>query len=198
VDGTLNDPRDIDRGWSVELAFPWAVLVKLQDDPPGRRPVDGDTWRINFSRVEWLHEVVDGKYRKAPDRREDNWVWSPQHVIDMHRPERWGYLQFSTHTAGSTAARQVRFQPNPTQEARDILQQLYYAQQAFRKTHQRYASTVDELVADRLADSTLAARVTLEAAADRFSAGAEVRLPDGRRQRGEIRHDARLRFERPN
>ena len=25
VDGTLNDPRDTDRGWSVELALPWKV-----------------------------------------------------------------------------------------------------------------------------------------------------------------------------
>ena len=29
VDGTINDPRDTDRGWSVELAFPWAVLGEL-------------------------------------------------------------------------------------------------------------------------------------------------------------------------
>ena len=27
-------------------------------------PKEGDQWRINFSRVEWKHEVVDGKYRK--------------------------------------------------------------------------------------------------------------------------------------
>src|SRR5579871_2726334 len=36
VDGTLNDPRDQDRGWTVEIAFPWAVLGKLsrQSAPP--------------------------------------------------------------------------------------------------------------------------------------------------------------------
>jgi hypothetical protein len=27
------------------------------------------------------------KYRKVPSTREDNWGWSPQGVIDMHRPE---------------------------------------------------------------------------------------------------------------
>jgi hypothetical protein len=25
---------------------------------------------------------------------EDNWVWSPQGLIDMHVPEHWGYITF--------------------------------------------------------------------------------------------------------
>ena len=56
VDGTLNDPRDKDKCWSVELAFPWEVLAEFAHRPapaPRRRP-----WRVNFSRVEWQH-VVD-------------------------------------------------------------------------------------------------------------------------------------------
>ena len=40
VDGTLNDPRDVDRGWSVEIAMPWAVLGKLSPQPAP--PHDGD------------------------------------------------------------------------------------------------------------------------------------------------------------
>src|SRR6267154_6658070 len=28
VDGTLNDPKDTDNGWSVELAIPWSVLAE--------------------------------------------------------------------------------------------------------------------------------------------------------------------------
>src|SRR5437762_10018554 len=58
--------------------FPYTTLFRSH----------GDQWRVNFSRVEWRHEVLDGKYRKIPNLREDNWVWSPQGVIDMHRPER--------------------------------------------------------------------------------------------------------------
>ena len=26
--------------------------------------------------------------------KEDNWVWSPQGLVDMHVPERWGVVQF--------------------------------------------------------------------------------------------------------
>ena len=126
VDGTLNDPRDTDRGWTVEIAWPWKSLKEIADCPVP--PRDGDQWRINFSRVEWDHEVVDGKYRKVPKRPEHNWVWSPQGVIDMHRPERWGILQFSTAAPGTTV-----FVPDPAQPARDYLHRVYYAQRDYRK-----------------------------------------------------------------
>ncbi len=29
---------------------------------------------------------------------EDNWVWSPQGVVDMHRPEKWGEVIFEGGT----------------------------------------------------------------------------------------------------
>ena len=98
VDGTLNDPTDTDRGWSVELAIPWASMADRAHTPTP--PRDGDRWRVNFSRVEWQHRVAGPKYEKVPGRREDNWVWSPQGAIDMHRPERWGFVQFSTARPG--------------------------------------------------------------------------------------------------
>ena len=93
VDGTLNDASDVDRGWSVEVAFPLAALAKYN---PGRAtpPRPGDAWRINFSRVQWHHTVVDGRYVKVPKTPEDNWVWSPQGVVDMHQPEHWGVVTF--------------------------------------------------------------------------------------------------------
>jgi hypothetical protein len=92
VDGTLNDPSDTDRGWSVEFAIPWRTLAEFtnQSTPPG----DGDVWRINFSRVQWQHRVVDGTYERIPDTAENNWVWSPQGEINMHLPEHWGYVTF--------------------------------------------------------------------------------------------------------
>jgi hypothetical protein len=93
VDGTLNDPRDRDRGWSVEIAIPWTGLGERS----GVRspPRVGDRWRVNFSRVEWDLEVVDRGYRKIAGRPEHNWVWSPQWTIDMHLPERWGFVEFA-------------------------------------------------------------------------------------------------------
>ena len=92
VQGTLNDPSDIDVGWTLEMALPWAGLRPAAGTPAPPRP--GDVWRINFSRVQWRHRVVDGVYERLPDTPEDNWVWTAQGVINMHVPERWGYVEF--------------------------------------------------------------------------------------------------------
>jgi hypothetical protein len=92
VQGTLNDPRDRDHGWTVEIAFPWKALGEFAHKAAPPNP--GDEWKVNFSRVEWQHEVVGGEYRKLQNVREDNWVWSPQGVVNMHVPEKWGVVRF--------------------------------------------------------------------------------------------------------
>ncbi len=81
VQGTLNRSDDTDRGWTVEIAYPLNAFEPRQHVPT---PMDGTIWRANFSRVEW----------RPGQEKEDNWVWSPQGLIDMHVPERWGYLHF--------------------------------------------------------------------------------------------------------
>lgn len=58
-------------------------------------PKNGAQWRINFSYVEWLVVVVDGKYQKVLGAPPRNWVWSSMWTINMHLPERWGYVQWS-------------------------------------------------------------------------------------------------------
>ena len=185
VDGTLNDPRDVDKGWSVEIALPWKVLGKLSAQPAP--PRDGDQWRVDFSRVEWKHEIEDGKYRKVPGEPEDNWVWSPQGVVNMHRPETWGYVQFSTAAPGAAA-----FRPDPAGPAKHQLMRIYYAQHDFLKAHKRYAKTLEELGLGGLKDETLAGPPTIEAGADHFQATAEVKLPSGGTRRWNVREDSRL------
>jgi hypothetical protein len=138
VDGTINDPSDVDRGWTLEIAVPWKALAECAHRPTP--PKHGDVWRINFSRVEWDVEVREGKYVKVLDRPEHNWIWSPQWVVDMHRPETWGYLQFSTAAPGSD-----RFVPDPAWEVRCTLHRIYYAQRAFRRENGRWARSLSEL-----------------------------------------------------
>jgi hypothetical protein len=93
IRGTLNDSRDRDHRWTVELAFPWSAFTGRSG---AQRPQTGGEWRVNFSRVEWQVRTVNGRYEKLPGLKEDNWVWSPQGVVDMHRPERWGFVKFVT------------------------------------------------------------------------------------------------------
>jgi hypothetical protein len=81
VQGTLNNSNDKDHGWTVEMAFPWSAFASRL---PVTRPEIGSQWRVNFSRVEW----------KAGQPKENNWVWTPQGIINMHVPEKWGHLHF--------------------------------------------------------------------------------------------------------
>lgn len=98
VYGTLNNPSDIDSLWTLELAIPLKPLIDLKNDPK-TMPKEGEQWRLNFSRVEWDHDIIDGKYDRKKENghylKEYNWVWSNQKKITMHEPEKWGFLQFT-------------------------------------------------------------------------------------------------------
>ena len=94
------------------VAFPWRDLAKYHKE--GAPPKPGEIWKVNFSRVQWEHEVVDGKYVRIPphgtllaeslnpeeqEHPENNWVWSPQGAVNMHLPLRWGEVEFVTGPA---------------------------------------------------------------------------------------------------
>jgi len=125
IDGVINDPSVVCQYWTVEIGFPFKSLGYLQNNltvPPQPK----DQWRINFSRVEYHVQVVDGKYEKVPGLPEDNWVWTSQEVINMHIPERWGIIQFSDEPVNTTA-----YVPDPHWTLRSVLLQVYYAEKKF-------------------------------------------------------------------
>lgn len=144
VQGTINNPSDIDKGWTVEIFIPFAA-VTIGVNP--KVPVDGEFWRINFSRVEWDTEIKDGKYVKKKDTNgkvlpEHNWVWSPQGVINMHFPERWGYLFFSK--ASDTNLTKSFSVPN-SEEQKKHLWHVYYLQKEYFQKNKSYASSLSQL-----------------------------------------------------
>lgn len=136
IDGKLNDPLTKSKGWSVTVAIPWKDIAAQSGQPSG--PREGDRWRINFSRVEWDLEVVDGKFRKIEGRPEHNWVWSPQWVVNMHWPEMWGYLEFQ-----GLAARPVSDDLN--WKARMELMEIYHRQKAFYEREKKWATSLPQL-----------------------------------------------------
>ncbi len=126
--GTLNNPNDTDSCWTVEMAVPMDRIMELKNTDE-KFPKDGEQWKVNFSRVEWDFDLVDGKYdRKKQDGKylpEYNWVWSNQGVIAMHEPEKWGIVQFTNNNT-----------PDHIEITKDkdfIFKQTAYA--LFRKTH---------------------------------------------------------------
>lgn len=141
IKGTLNNPTDVDEYWSVEIAFPWSALQELAAKKV--KPAPGDQWRLNFSRVDWHMDVVEGQYVKQKDpqtgkqKREENWVWSPTGRIDMHRPETWGFVQFSDKSVGKESD---KFQTNPEEKIKWALWQLFYQQRQFKEKYGRYTA----------------------------------------------------------
>lgn len=78
VEGTLNERDDVDSGWSVEIAVPFAAT-------PGSRtpPAHGALWRVNLFRWD------------APKAgRQQAAAFSPPIVGDFHALNRFGRLRF--------------------------------------------------------------------------------------------------------
>ncbi len=146
VQGTLNNTSDKDQSWTVEMAVP---LKQLRMGFPFHVPAEGTLWRINFSRVEWKTQVVNGDVVKLKDANgrelpENNWVWSPQGVINMHFPERWGYLQF-------TRKENTTFTLPYAEKQKRYLWQIYYLQKEYFEQHHQYVADLKTLGVDAIA-----------------------------------------------
>ena len=98
VDGVVNRRNHTDRGWTVELAFPWQGLAPIAD---GRAlpPKGGDVWRIDCSRFEKIGrsgELLDPCV---------GWTWNRHAHYDSHIPEVFPYVTFSSRRVGSPPER---------------------------------------------------------------------------------------------
>ena len=171
IKGTINNPSDTDEKWQVEMAIPFRSIslgnvVQL--------PKEHTAWRINFSRIEWDTEIKNGASVKRTDSfthhplPEHNWVWSPQGVIDMHLPERWGYVFFSTEKAGSLQADM----PLPiSEELKKYLWLVFYKQQTFRQQQQHYATTLSQInIPSLITVAGLNCSIVLDATGSQFIA----------------------------
>ena len=98
--------------------------------------------------MQWRRDIVDGKYIKTINPEtgksypEHNWVWSPQHVIDMHKPEYWGILQLSGIEAGVDSENYAK---DPDFETKVVLRELFDLQHQYKRKHNKFAQTIDEL-----------------------------------------------------
>lgn len=171
VTGTINQPGDEDKKWVVEMSIPLVALgLKLSNHPAtGTTP-----WRVNFSRVEWDSELMNGVYTRKSNPStgrilpEHNWVWSPQGLVNMHLPERWGYVYFLQQEVDSVPT----ILPAPVSvELKQSLWLLYYKQEQYHKQHKMYAQSLDLInFPARIAYQDAVINVTLEAGNDHYKA----------------------------
>ncbi|GHU52982.1 hypothetical protein FACS189496_3880 [Bacilli bacterium] len=87
VDGTINDGKSLDRGWTVEIALPWEGLRKLHPNKTFP-PAEGDTLRAAFFRFEAL------RYHNKTVAESPGWALNEHGVYDSHIPENFSYLHF--------------------------------------------------------------------------------------------------------
>lgn len=148
IEGKLNDPAADNRFWSAEIILPFRPLMETYSRelnppelprcyPPRHAPRAGEFWRMNFSRVHWTTDVINGKYVKRTGENgeplpEDNWVWAPTGLIDIHCPEFWSFVFFTED--GKPL-------PVPENERRKLaLRRLYYAEYAYLREHGRFTT----------------------------------------------------------
>ena len=81
VDGTLNQTGDKDRGWTLEVAIPWANFEELGT---AAAPKAGTAWTVNFNRWDGVE----------PARRLSVWSDSGTLRPSPHNPKRFGQLVF--------------------------------------------------------------------------------------------------------
>lgn len=79
IEGTLNMRGDKDKGWSLEVAIPWANFEGLS-----QRPKEGTVWTANLNRWDGVE----------PNRRMSNWSDPLQPSPNPHVPARFGQLIF--------------------------------------------------------------------------------------------------------
>lgn len=85
LNGTVNDPSDKDKSWSVELAVPLNELVTAPNIPPK----SGDKWRLNLYRID-----LPQRNKKLGDYS----AWSPVSGESYHDPDRFGEIEFSAES----------------------------------------------------------------------------------------------------
>ena len=141
IKGSINNPNDEDKYWTVEMAIPFEAI---QSFGRSSTPKIGEYWSINFSRVQWQHQIKNGKYsRSHKDNQlvqEDNWVWSPIGLINMHYPERWGYIQFIDSS--------TKYETNlpRSHNIKMLTWNIFYLQQLYKQKHKKYCHDIPTLL----------------------------------------------------
>lgn len=164
--GTLNRSADRDTAWTVEFAIPHkALTVGFADGLQ-----QGRCWRVNFSRVQHL----------MPGAPEENWVWAPTGVVDIHMPERWGEVRLLL--PGEVAP------PASDAAIRRLLWAVYYAEYDLLRERGTFAPV--ELSETDRATLPVAAQLTVETTARQFEI--TLRTADGVYR---LTHDGHFTYE---
>ncbi|SEG17543.1 carbohydrate-binding family 9-like protein [Parabacteroides chinchillae] len=171
VDGTLNNPKDIDKSWSLEIFFPWSSIYQMTRGK--EKPEAGDLLRMNFMRVQWPAVIKDNKYIKT-GKGESYWIWAPMGIVSIHLPEYWGYIQLSDKVAGTG---ETPFVKDPAEGTKWLLRNLYYRQNEYATAFGNYASNIADLKPEEFCTTEQTRQITLSTTPSMYEIS--MPAPDG-------------------
>ncbi len=178
VDGSLNKSKGKDKQWSVEMAIPRQALTMNFNNLLKA----GNYWRINFSRVQWL----------KPGQREDNWVWQATGKIDMHMPDRWGFLYFSDKVVGNGSD---EFSYPYDMNVYKLIWAMFYEQQEYFSKEKNYIRSVDNFFLTENETKGLPANAKIDIEATSRTYLMSITLPD-RGEKYTLNNEGRFAVEK--
>lgn len=134
VRGRINDSSSGSRAWTVEIAL--AHEDTLQHNIGMKKTsLLHNFWRISFSRVEWKGQI--------------NWTWAPQlvwdtklkkfrGVVEMHRPEAWGYVYFTNDDDDDSTDNDATMWQDPLHTAKAVAIMLYHELHQYNDTNAKF------------------------------------------------------------
>ena len=97
VEGTLNNPADIDTLWYCEMAIPFSAIDAVMTNPLSNPPNSGDSWRVELARY---NRERDNEGNLISGGTETS-CWNPTENSMFHIPEKFGKIIFSDETVTS-------------------------------------------------------------------------------------------------
>ncbi|QUI22310.1 hypothetical protein HZI73_08360 [Vallitalea pronyensis] len=134
IEGKLNEVHGDNKYWMVEVVIPFEALQEMAKETG--KPSIGDFYRMNFSRVQWHMDTSQGRYVKK-EQPEENWVWAPTGLINIHYPELWGYVFFTEN--GET------YDIPEIEYLKWELRKFYYAEHQFFEDYGYYTEDIAPL-----------------------------------------------------
>lgn len=101
TDGTINNPADNDKFWSIEVAVPFKYLKDISSRVKWS-PDENEVWFVQFGRSEQELIVLNGTYQGIFNSRTAWWSWQPCDTINLHLQDRWGLVQFKKNMQDKT------------------------------------------------------------------------------------------------
>jgi len=142
INGTLNNPSDKDKFWSIELAIP---LRTFRFGGNNSMPKVGTTWKLNVTRVQRDFDIRNGAYEKrlGPNGRPVQPAyscWSVPGLINFHFPERWGIVRFADENE-----KNLEFLNVEVEQLKLKIWKYYYLEQDYKVRYGKYVTNLELL-----------------------------------------------------